>query len=157
MSFYGTKNLSGPVKLEKRRFRPNNTLRFGNVCFVAAYDPDTLLSVNFSTDLAALDPHATYVTKESSALVVNIGDDKDCVTIAIGPQTDSLYDFKVIDLVEDTVLDPGLNCVVLEGIVTDETGNVFDSEIGIPHFVTLSEPVNLTVNQQAKLLLFKIQ
>lgn len=142
MSFYGTKRLSDIIILEKRRFPPNNTLRFGNVNLVVAYDPETLAPI--------------HSTKDSTAYVVAVGS-TDCVTVAIGPYSDALTNFQVIDTPDNITLDPGLNCVVLEGLVEDETGNVFDSKTGIPHFVTLTEPVKLHVKERAKLLVFEMQ
>jgi hypothetical protein len=140
MSYYGTKSLENDTILEKRRFGPGNTLRFGNVNFLLAYDPTTLANIE--------------VTQDSTTSVVSSGL-TDCVTVAIGPYTPSLVDFKSVNLTESMTLDPGLNCIVLEGIVSDETGNVFDSNKLIPHFVTLNDPVILTVTQPAKLLIFK--
>lgn len=142
MSFYGTKRLSDVIILEKRRFPPNNTLRFGNASHVMAYDPTTLFPI--------------HPTKESTTYTVST-DLTDCVTVAIGPQSDSLTNFEVLDTSDDVLLNPGLNCVVLEGLVEDETGNIFDSKVEIPHFVTLTEPVNLHVRERAKLLIFKMQ
>lgn len=140
MSYYGTKTLDGGTTLEKRRFGSNNTLRFGNVNFLAAYNPDNLSPLE--------------VTEDSTTLGVDTGMG-DCVTVAIGPINPNLTDFKTVDVVDSLTLEPGLNCIVLEGVIKDETGNAFDANVNIPHFVTLSDPVVVTATTNAKLLLFK--
>jgi len=144
MSFYGSKNIVDSVRLEKKRFPANNTLRFGNVIGLFGYNPVTLESMN--------------VVKEQNASVVDTGD-MGCVTVAIGPANTGkeLTNVRIIDSFSNVTLEPEVNCVVLEGILDDGQGNVFNGDEGIPHFVTLAEPAEMLVVKTVKLLVFKVQ
>jgi hypothetical protein len=139
MSFYGTIFLSKGVQLEKRRFGPNNTLRFGNVLFAVGYNALTLENIE------------AVAENEVSVLTGPINDD--VVTVAVGPKHQDLTNFRILDATEEITLEENVHCVVLEGVVSVGE-NTFSAGSNIPYFVTLSGSTVIKVLEQSKLLLF---
>jgi hypothetical protein len=139
MSFYGTIFLSKGVQLEKRRFSPNSTLRFGNALFVVGYNALTLENIE------------AVAENDVSVLTGPINDD--VVTVAVGPKQQDLTNFRILDVTEETTLEENVHCVVLEGVVSvgDDT---FSAGSNIPYFVTSFGSTVIKVLEQSKLLLF---